>query len=108
MQVERLLEGCGEPDPAAERTLGSELVACDPADRVTRRVDLEGYRPRMALVIGHAPKCLPMTPRCREGSSLIFSEPDYSADDVVGSVADVPAARSASVIASREWIPSFW
>jgi hypothetical protein len=72
VQVERLLEGRSEPDPAAERTLRSELVARNPADRVTRRVDLEGYRPRPALVIGHEPKCRPTTPRCREGSSLIF------------------------------------
>lgn len=37
-----------------------------------------------------------------------FSELDYSANDAAGPVAEVPAARSAAGIASREWIPSFW
>jgi hypothetical protein len=103
-----MLEGCGEADPAAERTFRSALVARYPLDRVARWVDLEGDRPRVAVVNRHARKYfLPASSR-REGSSLIFSEPDYSADDVGGPVAEVPAARSASVIASREWIPSFW
>jgi hypothetical protein len=103
-----MLERCGEADPAAERTFGSALVARDPLDRVTRRVDLEGDRPRSALVNGHAPKYFLAASARREGSSLIFSKLDYSANDVASAVGDVPAARSESVIASREWIPSFW
>jgi hypothetical protein len=56
-EVERVLKRGCEPDPAAERTLDPELVARDPVDRVAGRVDLEGYRPRATLVIGHAGKC---------------------------------------------------
>jgi hypothetical protein len=51
-----MLEGCGEAEPAAECTFRSALVARDPLDRVARWVDLEGDRPRVALVGGHAPK----------------------------------------------------
>ena len=91
-----MLEGCGEADPAAERTFRSALVARDPFDRVARRVDLEGDRPRAALVNGHAPEYFLLESARREGSSLIFSKLDYSANDVVGPVAEAPAARSAS------------
>jgi hypothetical protein len=39
------------------------------------RVDLEGHRPRAALVIRHARKCFRPESSCREGSSLIFQVP---------------------------------
>ena len=107
-QVERLLERGREPDPAAEGTLDPELVARDPADRVAPRIDLEGYRPRATLVIGHARKCSPPESPCREGSSLIFSVPHYSASEVARPAVGVPTSASASAIASREWISSFW
>jgi len=107
-KVERLLKRCCEPDPAAEGTLHPKFVARDPADRIATGVDLEGYRPRATLVIGHAPQCFPSASCCREGSSLIFSVARYSATEVAGSADRMPTSRSASAIASREWIPSFW
>ena len=107
-KVERLLKRGCEPDPTAEGTLHPELVARDPADRVAARVDLEGYRPRATLVIGHGRKCFPPAPSCREGSSLIFSVPCYSANEVAAPAEGAATSASASAITSREWIPSFW
>src|SRR2546423_54029 len=104
-----MLEGGGEPDPSAEHTLRSSLVTRHPLDRIARGVDLQGDRTRGALVNGHVSKCFLLGSFRREGSSLIFSEGGYSANDVVGAaVAELPSPRRASAIASREWIPSFW
>lgn len=91
-KVECLLKRGCEPDPAAERPLHAQLVARDPADGVAARIDLEGYRPRAELVVGHAQKCFPPAPTCREGSSLIFSVPNYSADEVTRSDDGVPTS----------------